>query len=87
MSADCAHSFGANRKGKMAGELADFSSFSFHRGKPMRNSTSITPWMAEIAEYPVRQVYPRGIMMPRSIGPMVVPTPQNPWRKDMAPVE
>ena len=30
VSADCAHSFGANQKGKMAGEIADFSSFSFH---------------------------------------------------------
>lgn len=33
VSADCAHSFGANRKGQMAGEIADFSSFSFHAVK------------------------------------------------------
>lgn len=33
VSADCAHSFGAERKGKMAGEIADFSSFSFHAVK------------------------------------------------------
>ena len=33
VSADCAHSFGANRKGRMAGEIADFSSFSFHAVK------------------------------------------------------
>ena len=33
VSADCAHSFGANRKGKMAGGIADFSSFSFHAVK------------------------------------------------------
>ncbi|MBE6262901.1 MAG: DegT/DnrJ/EryC1/StrS family aminotransferase [Prevotella sp.] len=33
VSADCAHSFGANRKGKMAGAIADFSSFSFHAVK------------------------------------------------------
>lgn len=33
VSADCAHSFGASRKGKMAGSLADFSSFSFHAVK------------------------------------------------------
>ena len=33
ISADCAHSFGANRKGLMAGEIADFSSFSFHAVK------------------------------------------------------
>lgn len=33
VSADCAHSFGANQKGRMAGEIADFSSFSFHAVK------------------------------------------------------
>ena len=33
--ADCAHSFGANRGGIMAGALADFSSFSFHAVKNM----------------------------------------------------
>lgn len=33
VSADCAHSFGAMRKGKMAGSIADFSSFSFHAVK------------------------------------------------------
>ena len=33
VSADCAHSFGGSRKGKMAGEIADFSSFSFHAVK------------------------------------------------------
>jgi dTDP-4-amino-4,6-dideoxygalactose transaminase len=33
VSADCAHSFGANRKCMMAGEIADFSSFSFHAVK------------------------------------------------------
>ena len=33
VSADCAHSLGASRKGKMAGEIGDFSSFSFHAVK------------------------------------------------------
>ena len=33
VSADCAHSFGGIRKGKMAGSIADFSSFSFHAVK------------------------------------------------------
>ena len=33
VSADCAHSFGASQNGKMAGEIADFSSFSFHAVK------------------------------------------------------
>lgn len=31
--ADGAHSFGASREGKMAGEIADFTSFSFHAVK------------------------------------------------------
>lgn len=33
VSNDCAHSFGASRHGKMAGTIADFSSFSFHAVK------------------------------------------------------
>ncbi len=33
VSADCAHSFGASRKGRMAGAITDFSSFSFHAVK------------------------------------------------------
>ena len=33
VSADCAHSFGGSRKGKMAGSIADFSSFSIHAVK------------------------------------------------------
>lgn len=33
VSNDCAHSFGAWRNGKMAGAIADFSSFSFHAVK------------------------------------------------------
>lgn len=31
--ADCAHALGANKDGKMAGEWADFTSFSFHAVK------------------------------------------------------
>lgn len=33
ISNDCAHSFGAKRNGRMAGSIADFSSFSFHAVK------------------------------------------------------
>lgn len=33
VSADCAHAFGSKWHGKMAGEIADFSSFSFHAVK------------------------------------------------------
>ena len=32
-SSDCAHAFGSEWKGKMAGEIGDFSSFSFHAVK------------------------------------------------------
>lgn len=38
ISNDCAHSFGASRHGKMAGEIADFSSFSFHAVKNFTTS-------------------------------------------------
>ena len=31
--ADCAHALGASRKGKMAGQIADFTDFSFHAVK------------------------------------------------------
>lgn len=31
--ADCAHALGASRKGRMAGEIADFTDFSFHAVK------------------------------------------------------
>lgn len=33
ISSDCAHAFGSQWKGKMAGEIGDFSSFSFHAVK------------------------------------------------------
>ena len=33
ISSDCAHAFGSEWKGKMAGEIGDFSSFSFHAVK------------------------------------------------------
>ena len=33
VSADCAHAFGAQRHGRMAGSISDFSSFSFHAVK------------------------------------------------------
>lgn len=33
VAADCAHAFGSEWHGKMAGEIADFSSFSFHAVK------------------------------------------------------
>lgn len=33
VAADCAHAFGSSRHGKMAGAIADFSSYSFHAVK------------------------------------------------------
>lgn len=33
VAADCAHAFGSQRHGKMAGSIADFSSYSFHAVK------------------------------------------------------
>ena len=38
ISSDCAHAFGSEWKGKMAGEIGDFSSFSFHA---VKNLTSL----------------------------------------------
>ncbi|MCM1515869.1 MAG: DegT/DnrJ/EryC1/StrS family aminotransferase [Paraprevotella sp.] len=53
--ADCAHSFGASRKGVMAGAIADFSSFSFHAVKNFTTAeggalTWNLPFGKEIAE-------------------------------------
>lgn len=53
--ADCAHSFGASRKGVMAGAIADFSSFSFHAVKNFTTAeggalTWKLPFGDEIAE-------------------------------------
>ncbi len=36
--ADCAHGIGASQNGKMAGELADFTTFSFHAVKNLTTS-------------------------------------------------
>ena len=43
--ADCAHALGATRKGKQAGEIADFSSFSFHAVKNLTTAEGgATAW-------------------------------------------
>ena len=60
VSNDCAHSFGAERHGKMAGEIADFSSFSFHAVKNFTTSeggamTWNLPFGNEVV--PQQQVY------------------------------
>ena len=50
VSNDCAHSFGASRHGKMAGEIADFSSFSFHavKNKDALAKTKLGAWEYDI---------------------------------------
>ena len=49
VAADCAHAFGAVRKGKMAGAIADFSAFSFHA---VKNFTT-----AEITQILIEMTY------------------------------
>ena len=43
--ADCAHALGANKEGKMAGEWADFTSFSFHAVKKLYNCRRWSKYM------------------------------------------
>lgn len=52
--ADCAHSFGASRKGVMAGAIADFSSFSFHAVKNFTTAEGgALTWNLPFGEEPV----------------------------------
>lgn len=45
--ADAAHAFGAKRKGKMCGEIADFTSFSFHAVKNLTTAEGgALTWMS-----------------------------------------
>lgn len=39
--ADAAHAFGAKWHGKMCGEIADFTSFSFHAVKILRQQREV----------------------------------------------
>lgn len=60
VSNDCAHSFGASRKGKMAGSIADFSSFSFHAVKNFTTAEGgAMTWNLPFGDDPVerQQVY------------------------------
>ncbi|MGN1220023.1 MAG: DegT/DnrJ/EryC1/StrS family aminotransferase [Candidatus Cryptobacteroides sp.] len=60
ISNDCAHSFGASRHGKMAGEIADFSSFSFHAVKNFTTAEGgAMTWNLPFGNEPVerQQVY------------------------------
>lgn len=54
ISADCAHSFGAKWKGKMAGEIGDFSSFSFHAVKNLTTAEGgVLAWNQPFGNKPV----------------------------------
>ena len=55
VSADCAHSFGGSRHGKMAGEIADFSSFSFHAVKNFTTAEGgAVTWKLPFGNEPVK---------------------------------
>ena len=54
VAADCAHAFGASRHGKMAGSMADFSSFSFHAVKNLTTAEGgALTWNLPFGEEPV----------------------------------
>lgn len=54
VAADCAHAFGASRHGKMAGSIADFSSFSFHAVKNLTTAEGgAMTWSLPFGEEPV----------------------------------
>ena len=54
VAADDAHAFGAKRHGKMAGEIADFSSFSFHAVKNLTTAEGgALTWNLPFGEAPV----------------------------------
>lgn len=54
VAADCAHAFGASRHGKMAGAIADFSSFSFHAVKNLTTAEGgALTWNLPFGEEPV----------------------------------
>ena len=54
VAADCAHAFGASRNCKMAGEIADFSSFSFHAVKNLTTAEGgALTWHLKFGNEPV----------------------------------
>lgn len=65
ISADCAHAFGAQWHGKMAGEIADFSSFSFHAVKNLTTAEGgALTWNLPFGNEPVPGVQNYGADMP-----------------------
>ena len=55
--ADASHAFGAMRKGKMCGEIADFTSFSFHAVKNLTTAEGGAVTWREIPNYSSDEIY------------------------------
>lgn len=55
--ADCAHALGASRDGKMAGEWADFSSYSFHAVKNFTTAEGGASTWKDIPEIDNEEIY------------------------------
>lgn len=55
--ADASHAFGAMRKGKMSGEIADFTAFSFHAVKNLTTAEGGAVTWREIPNYSSDEIY------------------------------
>lgn len=55
--ADASHAFGAMRKGKMCGEIADFTAFSFHAVKNLTTAEGGAVTWREIPNYSSDEIY------------------------------
>ena len=55
--ADSSHAFGAMRKGKMCGEIADFTAFSFHAVKNLTTAEGGAVTWREIPNYSSDEIY------------------------------
>lgn len=55
--ADASHAFGAMRKGKMCGEIADFTAFSFHAVKNLTTAEGGAVTWREISNYSSEEIY------------------------------
>lgn len=55
--ADASHAFGAMRKGKMCGEIADFTAFSFHAVKNLTTAEGGAVTWREIPNYSSEEIY------------------------------
>lgn len=60
---DAAHAFGAQRKGKMCGEIADFTNFSFHAVKNMTTAEGGAATWREIPGVDSNELYKKYMLM------------------------